>query len=112
MTEPTATTKVDMSSATAKALLRRGGVLYVWVDSARMVHAGTNPPAHPIFYDTIYGEGWSVHVDREIKPPSRWVIKRKRLPWPRFEALYDPPESGWSRPTLGGLIEALLDSWR
>lgn len=109
MTEPTEPTKVDMSPATATALVRRGGNLYVWAEGLGIVQARTDPPARAMLYDTVYGEGWSVHIDREIEPSPRWVIKRKRLPWPHFEALYNPPESGWSRPDLGDLIGALLD---
>ena len=108
MTEAMEPSKVNMDSATAAALVKQGGNLYVWAEELGMPKARTEPPARAILYETIYGEGWSVHIDREIEPPSRWVIKRKRLPWLHFEALYDPLASGWSRPTLGGLIEAIF----
>jgi hypothetical protein len=115
MTEPSEHPVVDMSPATAAALVERGGNLYVWADSAGfvegagLIRARTEPPARETLYDTISGEGWAVHIDRDIEPPPRWVIKRKRLPWPHFEAIYDSAESEWSRPTLGGLIAAFLD---
>lgn len=110
MSEAAEPTKVDMSPATITALVRRGGNLYISTNSAGWLVARTDLPADAILYDTIHGDGWALHIDREIAPPLRWVVKWKRLLWPHFEALYDPPEeSGWSRPTLGGLIDAFFN---
>jgi hypothetical protein len=108
MGEPAERTKVEMSAATAAALRERGGNVYVWADGAGMLRTSTNPPTGSIVYDRCFGEGWAVHVDREIEPPTRWVIERQRLPWPRFRALYDPPESEWSAPELGDIVEGIL----
>jgi len=64
MTEPAEPTTVDMSPATAAALVRCGGDLYVWADAAGFVYgagliqARTDPPAHAALYNTIDGEGW------------------------------------------------------
>lgn len=109
MSEAAESTKVEMSSATASALRERGGNLYIWVVGAGMVRTSLNPPDDPARFDRFSGDGWSVHVDRDIEPPTRWVIKRKRLPRPRFIALYDPLDSEWSRPSLGDVVEGVLN---
>ena len=110
MSEPAEPTKVEMSTATAAALRESGGNLYVWAEGAGLLRTSTNPPAGSLLYGTCSGEGWVVYVDREIQPPTRWVIERQRLPWPRFRALYDPPESEWSAPSLGDIVEGILSA--
>ena len=73
MSEPAEPTKVEMSAATAAALRNRGGNLYVWAEGAGLLRTSTNPPGS-LVYDTCFGEGWAVHVDREIEPPTRWSM--------------------------------------
>lgn len=75
-----------------------------------MLRASTDAPDDPTRFDQFSREGWAVYVDREIEPPTRWVIKWRRLPWPHFIALHDPPESEWSRPSLGDVVEGFLNS--
>jgi hypothetical protein len=108
MSEPAEPTRVEMSEATATALRKRGGSLYVWEDAAGMIRTSTNPPPESLLYDTFTGEGWAVHVDREIVPPPRWVIKRQRLPWPRFRALINPLD----RHIAEDAGDGLLTGWR
>lgn len=103
---------IDMAPGTAAALRERGGHLYVWADGAGMPRASINPPAQRISYDTTtVADSCLVHVDSGIKPPHAWVIKCRRLPWPHFVALYDPPELRWTRPSLRDFLSGLCDGF-
>lgn len=95
-------TTVEMSPATLAALKKRGGTLFIWLDGAGMIHVRTHEPRAMVTFEPIRGEDYVLHVDSEIKPPKRWVIVYKRLPWPHFDALHDPPES--TSPSLADVI--------
>jgi hypothetical protein len=97
-----------MSPSTASALRERGGNLYVTAVGTGMLRTSMNSPDDPARFDRFSGEGWSVYVDRDIEPPTRWVIKWTRWPRPHFAALHDPPDSEWSRPSLGDVVEGFL----
>jgi hypothetical protein len=98
-------TTVEASTATTAALRKRGGALYLWLDQAGMLHARTKRPGRPVTFEDIDGDGFTLHVDVQITPPKRWVIIRKRLPWPHFDALYDP--AAW-----GSKLDAIMDGIR
>ena len=93
---------VEMSPETAAMLRAQGGHLYIW-DSGGKTYCRTAPPDGDFVFDATSREGWTVHVQREITPPSVWVIRYKRFPRKHFEALYDG-DGGWGRidviPTL------------
>jgi hypothetical protein len=106
------TTTVEMSPATLAALERRGGNLFISLDGAGtvgMFRVRTTEPRAIAAFDTLECDAVRLHVDAHIEPPKRWVVIYKRLPWPHFDALYDPPNSG-----SGSLFEAILDNikWR
>ena len=95
--------QIEMTRAAVSALRARGGNLYLWVEGAGLLRARANPPRKSNGYDTFSSNGGSIHVDQGIKPASRWLIKWTRLPWPHFQAFYNP-----SRPdTLDGLIDGI-----
>ena len=96
-----------MSAATAQALRDEGGTLYVWADGAGLPRTRTSPPTAPTDFATFNGDGWAVHIERAIKPPLRWAIKRKRFPWPRFVAVYNPSDADWGRVSLGDIVSAI-----
>jgi hypothetical protein len=98
-------TTVEASATTAAELRRRGGDLYLWLNKTGMLRVKTKPPRTPITFETIEGDGFTVHVDAQIKPPKMWRIIHKRLPWSRFDALYGPPTD---LPVADGVIEGIL----
>jgi len=87
MTEDREPTRIEMSAVTAQALRDRGGTLYVWAEGVGMTHARTTPPGGSTSFETYQGAGWVVQIDRELVRPPIWVIKWRRLRWPRFVAL-------------------------
>lgn len=101
-------TRVEMSASTASALRERGGNLYISTVGMGMLRTSMSAPDDPARFDRFSGDGWSVYVDRDIDPPTRWVIKWTRWPRPHFTALHDPPDSEWSRPSLGDVVEGFL----
>jgi hypothetical protein len=108
VSEAAQSTKVEMSAPTALALRERGGNLYISTVGMGMLRTSMNSPDDPARFDRFSGDGWSVYVDRDIEPPTRWVIKWTRWPRPHFSALHDPPDSEWSRPSLGDVVEGFL----
>ena len=56
-------------------------------------------------FETIERDDLSIHIESEIKPPTRWVITYTRLPWPHFGALYDPIVEG---DRVGTVIDNIL----
>jgi hypothetical protein len=56
-------------------------------------------------FETVERDGLAIHIESEIKPPTRWVITHTRLPWPHFNALYDPVEHG---DRVGTVIDNIL----
>ena len=93
----------------AAALRARGGILYVWRDQAGMIRARAKPPVEALSFETFYGDGWTVQIDRGItsKPVRCWLIVRKRIPWPHFRAFDDPfPPSSISG---GDIVGEILD---
>jgi hypothetical protein len=103
----------EMSSRTVAALRARGGNLYIWWDNgqAALLRAAAKPPRGGIEFETFSCPGALVHLDREIAPTGRWLVQWKRLPWPHFRVLFDPPEGtggGWG----AAIIEGIFDlSW-
>ena len=95
-----ASPEIEMTLAAVSALRARGGNLYLWVEGAGLLRAKAKPPRESISYDTFSSNGCSIHVDQNIKPASRWLIKWTRLPWPHFQAFYNPSKPG----TLDTLI--------
>jgi len=85
--------RVEMSTETAAELRARGGHLYIW-DYGPKTYCKTEAPDGDLVFDPISGDGWTVHVQRQITPPSVWVIRYKRFPRKRFEALYEG-DAGW-----------------
>jgi hypothetical protein len=81
VSEAAQSTKVEMSASTAFALCERGGNLYISTVGMGMLRTSMNSPDDPARFDRFSGDGWSVYVDRDIEPPTRWVIKWTR--WPR-----------------------------
>jgi len=55
-------------------------------------------------FERIVGPGLTLFVETEIKPPTRWLVVRKRFPWTHFDALYDPV-------TSGSKLDAIIDDW-
>jgi hypothetical protein len=84
---------IHMSDETADELRRQGGHLYIW-DSGPKTFSRTAPPEGDFVFDATSRDGWTVHVQREITPPSVWVIRHKRFPRKHFEALYEG-DAGW-----------------
>jgi len=93
---------IHLSDETAAVLRAQGGHLYIW-DSGGKTYCRTAPPDSDFVFDSTSRDGWTVHVQREITPPSVWVIRHKPFPRKHFEALYEG-DSGWGRideiPTL------------
>jgi hypothetical protein len=104
--ETDASPQIEMSPAAVAALRARGGNLYVWAEGAGLLRArAKNPPRESISYDTFSSDGCSIHVDQGIEPATRWLIKWTRLPWPHFQAFYNP-----SKPeTFDKLVEGIID---
>ena len=97
--------QIEMTLAAVSALRARGGSLYLWAEGAGLLRAKAKPPRESISYETFSSNGCSIHVDQTIKPASRWLIKWTRLPWPHFQAFYNP-----SRPeTFDGFAERIID---
>jgi len=92
---------VEMSAETAAELRARGGNLYVW-DAGGKTFCRTIPPNGPILFDAIPGDRWTLHVQREITPPSFWIIRWRRFPRKRFQALYDG-DADWNFSLLGAI---------
>jgi hypothetical protein len=103
--EVEASPQIEMTLAAVSALRARGGNLYLWAEGAGLLRAKANPPRKSISYDTFSSNGCSIHVDQGIEPASRWLIKRTRLPWPHFQAFYNPSEPE----TLDGVVDRLID---
>jgi len=73
-----------------------------------MIRARAKPPVEALSFETFYGDGWTVQIDRGITstPVQCWLIVRKRMPWPHFRAFDDPvPPSSIS----GDIVEEILD---
>jgi hypothetical protein len=101
--EVDASPQIEMTLAAVSALRARGGNLYLWAEGSGLLHARANPPRKSISYETFSSNGCSIHVDQGIEPASPWLIKWTRLPWPHFQAFYNP-----SKPdTLHGIIDRI-----
>ena len=101
-------TTVEASTETAAELRKRGGNLYLWLNKTGMLQVRTKPPRAPVTFETIDGDGFTVHVDAQIKPPTRWRIIHRRFLWSRFDALYGPPTD---LPLTTDLIGKVMDSF-
>ena len=111
MTEEAETPSVEMSAATAAALLKRGGHLYVWPVGQGLPTARTKPPDEELTYTTVSSdEGWSVHIDAAIVGSDAWFIKWTRLPWPHFRATYGPHGTGAYRPGWSDVVGAITEA--
>jgi hypothetical protein len=100
-------TRVEMTPETAAELLAQGGHLYIW-DSGPKTYCRTTAPDGDFFFNAIAGDGWTVHVQRDITPPSVWVIRFKRFPRRHFEALHDG-FGGWGDFSLLDVIGEFLE---
>jgi hypothetical protein len=96
---------IELTARATDALRKRGSHLYIWADQAGMIHVRTKPPSKSANFETVERDGLAIHIESEIKPPTRWVITHTRLPWPHFNALYDPVEHG---DRVGTVVDNIL----
>jgi hypothetical protein len=80
-------------------VVEHGGNVYVWASDAGLKHVATHPPDDPIEFETIEGDGITLHQDVAIEDPTtEWKLVIRHLPLRHVDALWDGWEPGISAP--------------
>src|SRR5690349_19505016 len=100
--------QVVADPATAAAVARSGGRLFVWADDAGFERVSATAPLEPRRFDEYPGDGYTLCVDTETSVPPRWIVKRRRL-GSGFKVVLDwkaPSEAGGD--LLGWILRAIF----
>jgi hypothetical protein len=71
--------EVVADAATAAAIARAGGRLFVWADEAGFEHVSALVPVEQRQFKKYPGDGFTLFADAGVYPPRRWIVKRRRL---------------------------------
>jgi hypothetical protein len=91
--------KIVADADVREYVLEHGGNVYVWANDAGLKHVSLEPPDEPMEFETIEGDGITLHQALSImEPTTEWKLVIRHFPLKHVDALWDAWEPGVSSP--------------